>query len=417
MSIVHAVGINYRSAPLSIREKIAITANTVADHLKQLKNHFAVREAAILSTCNRTEIYCLSDCDVCRDKKDILCTEQISCNSNIPEQIASWFGTAANNQNASPYLYHYRADLAVKHLFRVTSGLDSELIGEPEITGQVKQFAELARKTGASGTVINRLMEHALKAAAEIRHTTGIGAHSLSYPGLAAKAAANIFSDLRDTAVLFVGVGDMARAGLPIFRDRHVRRLAVTSRTLVKAEALADQFDNCEAFPIVLLHDKISEFDIIITATASQVPIIGKGAVESALRQRKHKPIMFADLAIPCDLEPEIKDIPDVFVYNLNQFGDMVEKNKENRHLAVEQAQPIIDFHTENFHKWLRKHAAANDIRHFRDTADGLREHETQRALRQLARGDSPEAVVQQIAKRLTAKLIHLPTKQLSQKK
>lgn len=390
MPVVHTIGINYRTAPLSLRELLSVPSGAVGDYLQRLKTRCQLREAAILSTCNRTEVYCLSA---------------------TPEKVAGWLDAAAGG-GAADYFYCYRARPAVEHLFRVASGLDSQLIGEPEITGQVKQFAALARDSGASGVVINRLMERALAAAAEVRTSTDVGRHSLSYPALAARAAAGIFPDLRRTAVLFVGAGDMARAGLPIFASRGVRRLAVASRTEQKAEKLAAQHGG-ESFSIAAVPELLAEFDIVLSATASQVPIIGKGAVERALRRRKHKPMMFADLAVPRDLEKEIQDLPDVFVYHLDQFGKMAEDHQRRRELAAGQAQGVITRHADEFEKWQLAQATVPHVKKLRATADSIRDGEVQKALARLERGDAPPEVLRDAARRLTAKLIHLPTVEL----
>lgn len=392
MAEICTIGINQRTAPLALRELLAISSDSVADKLRHLMRRCQLPEAAILSTCNRTEVYCLSD---------------------SPAQLAecaAWLGEATHGQPLDGHIYQLRAQDAVRHLFRVASGLDSQIIGEPEITGQVKQFAQLARQSGFSGSVINRLMEHALATAKAVRTHTQIGRHSLSYPGLALRAAQGIFPDISQTAVLFVGAGDMAFAGAPIFAERRVRRLAVAGRDNAKTEHAARRL-RAEALSIARLPEVLGDFDIVISATASQVPIIGKGAVESALRARQHKPIMFADLAVPRDLEPEIQQLPDVFVYHLDQFGAMAQEGQEQRRLAALQGERIVEERAQKFLQWLGERDAAGAIRDFRADAERIREEEAQAALARLTAGADAAQVVEAMSRRLTGRLLHRPTK------
>ena len=381
------MGISYRTAPLVLRELIAVSTESVADRLQQLTRRCRLPEAAILSTCNRTEIYCLSD---------------------APQSVADWLREVGAGESAQ--IYQLQSADAVRHLLRVASGLDSQMLGEPEITGQVKQFAQLARHAGFSGTVINRLMEHALATAKVIRTRTQIGKHSLSYPALAARTAASIFPDVRALSVLFVGAGDMAFAGLPIFADTGVRRLALAGRNQKKTEKIAAKY-GAEPIAIARLADVLAEFDVVISATASQVPIIGKGAVESALRRRQHRPIMFADLALPRDLEAEIQDLPDVFVYNLDQFGALAAESNNKRLLAAAEAEIIIDDYTEQFIRWLRERGNLGRMQSFRAVAEQIRREETETALARLTGGVAAPQVVEDIARRLTGRLLHEPTR------
>ncbi|MCH9757502.1 MAG: glutamyl-tRNA reductase [Proteobacteria bacterium] len=387
MSEIYTVGVSYHNAPLALREILAVSAEGVAEKLRHLSRRCHLPEAAILSTCNRTEIYCLSD---------------------TPEEVVAWLSEATHNHTAdiSEYIYHLKAEDAVRHLFRVASGLDSQLIGEPEITGQVKQFAQLARQAGFSGTIINRLMEHALATAKAVRSQTDIGKHSLSYPALVVQAAKGIFPDVRDLAVLFVGAGDMALAGVPIFSDNGVRRVAIAGRSHEKTEKVAQRV-GAEALAISCLPEVLAEFDVVVSATASQVPIIGKGTVESALSRRHHKPMLFADLAVPRDLESEIQQLPDVFVYHLDQFGKMAEQNSEKRRTAAKRGNAIVEEHTEQFCRWLREHGNRGQVRGFRDSAMHIQAEETKAALARLTAGVAPEQVVEQFAHRLTGRLLH----------
>ena len=394
MSVVYTVGLNHRTAPLELRELLAMSADAIVGGLRHLRRQCHVREAAILSTCNRTEIYCLSD-----------------SSSVAPKKVAGWLDDVAAGR-AGKHLYCYQSREAATHLFRVASGLDSQLLGETEIAAQVKQYGRLARDSGAAGVVINRLMERALAAAKEVRSSTDISRHSLSYPVLAARAAGSIFPDLRDAAVLFVGGGDMTRAGAPVFAARGAGRLAITARTLAPLEKTAEKC-GAELFPISRLTEILALFDIVITATGSQVPIIGKGAVESALTRRRDKPMMFADLAVPRDLEEEIKALPNVFVYHLDQFGEMAEIGMEERRTAAVMAEKIIERHVDDFQGWLRARANVEDVRRLRADAADICERETAAAVARLNAGAAAEEVVRDVTRRLTGKLMHQPTVRL----
>ena len=324
-----SIGSDYRTAPLALRESISISAQSLAPRLRQLKSEGYAREAAIVSTCNRTEIYCLTD---------------------RPQDVALWL--AGDKSDA---LFHLRARDAVRRAFCVASGIESQIIGEPEITGQVKYAAQIARNSGASGVFINRLLEKSLAAAKAVRHQTNIGQHSVSYCGLIARAAAGIFDNISDLAVLFVGAGEMTRCGIHLFSGRGVRRIVIANRTLEKSEELARHY-NIEAAPFARLPNILSEFDIVITSTASPVPIIGKGAVEQAVIKRRHRPILFADLGMPRDLESEIARIPDAFVYTLEQLGEQADRSQSARMAAAQMADGIITRHVDSFCKWWDKH-------------------------------------------------------------
>ena len=387
---VHTVGLSYRQTPLVLRELVAMSADAVREGFRQLKQACQVREVVILSTCNRTEVYFLSD---------------------APEKVSGWLGGLAQGR-VEGQVYRLQSADAVRHLFRVASGLDSQLVGEPEITGQVKRFAELARDAQASGLVINRLMESALTVAKEVRTHTEVGRHSLSYPGLAMRAAAGIFHDLRETSVLFVGGGDMALSGGAIFADAGVRRLVVAGRSAEKTSEVARRI-GAEPMPIAGVPEALAEFDVVVSATASSVPIIGKGAVERALRKRRHRPMLFADLAVPCDLEPEIRELSDVFVYDLDQFAETAKAGLDYRQRAAVQAEPIIRHHTEEFLRWLRGRRAVPRIRTYRESVGVMRVEETEAGLARLARGEAPETVLQDAMRRFSGRVMHEPTRWL----
>ncbi len=331
MSQLFSIGADYRMASATVRDMISVSADSVSAKLRQLTANGIASEAALVSTCNRTEVYCLTQ---------------------RPEEVAQWLGGNANDS-----LFRLCAEDAVRRAFCVASGLESQILGENEITGQIKRAAQIARDSGTSGVLVNRLMEKSLAAAKAVRTQTNIGGHSMSYCGLAARAAAGIFADFNQLAVLFVGTGEMTHAGIPIFAGRGAKRIAVTSRTLAHAEQLAATADG-DAFPLSQLPDIIGEFDVVISATASPIPIIGKGAVERALAYRRRRPMVFADLGVPHDLEHEIATLPDVFVYTLAQLGAQAEQSQRARQQAAHLSKDIINQHVEDFCLWWQKRTA-----------------------------------------------------------
>ena len=381
ISHLFSIGADYQITPAAVRETLSMSAATVAARLRQLADGRVAQEAAIVSTCNRTEIYCLTE---------------------RPEAVTRWL---AGDTTAT--LFRLRAEDAVRRAFCVASGLESQIIGEPEITGQIKRAAQIARDSGTSGVFINRLLEKSLAAAKDVRHQTDICRHSLSYCGLIARAAAGIFPDFANTAVLFVGAGDITRAGVSLFAGRGAGRIAVVNRSVEKAQAAAG---TGESFTLSRLSDILGEFDIVISATASPLPVIGKGAVERALLRRHHRPMVFADLGVPHDLEPEISALPDVFVYTLSQLGEQAERSQIARSEAAAQAGGIIDAHVKNFCRWWEQRAEVPAVRALHQQTEDTRRQETAAAAARLQRGDNPQAVLEEFSRRLTGKLLHQQT-------
>ena len=381
ISHLFSIGADFRMAPVALREMISVPAEAAAARLRQLTSGCA-REAAIVSTCNRTEVYCLTD---------------------QPDEVARFL--AGERESA---LFRLRAENAVRRAFCVASGIESQIIGETEITGQVKQAAQIAKEAGASGVLVGRLLEKSLAAAKEVRTKTGVGEHSVSYCGLVARAAAGIFPDFSEIAVLFVGTGDMTRAGLPIFSSRGVRRIAVASRDPARAEHIVSPVGG-EAVSLSRVPSMLGEFDIVVSATASPLPVIGKGAVEHALSTRR-RPMMFADLGVPRDLEVEISLLPDAFVYTLDQLGAQAEQSQTARQQAAKAAKDIIDRHVTDFCLWWQKRSAPEIA--LRQNAEAVRVKESEHALARLQQGEDAKEVLEDLSRRLTAKILHHKTKE-----
>jgi glutamyl-tRNA reductase len=393
------LGLNHTTAPLAVRERVAFVPEEVGGTIAQLRERLsgadggALSEAAIVSTCNRTEFYCAVQ---------------------EPERAREALQTflAREKQVDLSELQHHSYVLphasAVRHAFRVASGLDSMVLGEPQILGQMKQAERLARGAGGLGLLLNHLFQRTFAVAKEVRSTTEIGAHSVSMAAAAVRMAQRIFGDLGGESVLFVGAGEMIELCATHFAAQRPRSLTVANRTVERAEALAHRF-HAHAMRLGELPEALHRFDIIVSCTASSLPIIGLGMVERAIRSRRHKPIFIVDLAVPRDVEPEVARLDDVYVYTVDDLGRVVQSGVEGRQAAVSQAEAIIESRVRDFESWLNARAAVPLIQGLRERADQLRGVELERARRQLARGESPEAVLEALAHALTAKFLHDP--------
>jgi glutamyl-tRNA reductase len=396
------LGLNHTTAPLSLREKVAFPGDVLRDALADLRGHLRAMlpEAAILSTCNRTEIYCATP-----DPQD------------ARDAIARWM--AERNRIGAPsqlleHLYVRPDDQAVRHAFRVASGLDSMVLGEPQILGQMKDAARVAQEADALGTHLHQLFQRTFAVAKEVRSQTEIGAHSVSMAAAGVRLAQRLFEDLRDTSVLFVGAGEMIELAATHFAAQHPRRITVANRTAERAQRLAQRF-GATALRLSDLPETLAEHDIVVSCTASSLPIIGLGLVERALRARRHRPMFMIDLAVPRDIEPEVARLDDVFLYTVDDLGKLVQAGVENRQAAVAQAEAIIENRVDAFMHWLSARRAVPAIRALHARAESVKRAELERARRLLARGDDPGAVLEALANGLSAKFLHAPTQLLQQ--
>lgn len=386
MAQVFSIGADFRTAPRALLDSIGVPAANVIGKLRQLLATRAVREAAIVSTCIRTEVYCVADQS--RDAR---------------AEVARWLAGGGLTSG----LFQLEDRAAVSRLFRIAGGLESQIIGEPEITGQIKKAAESARAAGSAGAVMSRLLDCSLSAAKAVRTATAIGRHSLSYPALAAQAATGIFGGFDTMSVLFVGSGEMTLSGVPLFAGRGVRKIAVAGRDIAKAKKVVAGYENGEAFVIGDVPKRLAGFDVVISSTASSVPVIGKGAVESAVKTRRKKPMMFADLASPRDLESEIDAMDDVYVYDLAHFGRRAEASQQLRALELPAAAALVEEHVDDFYRWLRARQNAPQTGELRRRAEQTRIAETNAALGKLAAGEDAAKVIGALSRRLTGKLLH----------
>ncbi len=386
-----AFGINHRTAPVDVREKAAFAPERLAEALREVTARGAA-EATILSTCNRTEVYC--GLDAVRE-----------------EPLIEWFCRyhRLSPEALGPYLYRHHDQAAVRHAFRVAAGLDSMVLGEPQILGQMKDAFTAAHKTGTTGKILNRLFQQTFSVAKQIRTDTAIGASAVSVASAAVQSARQIFTTLEEQTVLLIGAGDTIELCARHLHNQDVKHMIVANRTVERAQLLAAEF-GAEAISLAEMPARLPEADIVVSSTASQLPILGKGAVERALKARKHRPMFMLDIAVPRDIEAEVGDLDDVYLYTVDDLKDVVQVNLQSREAAAREAEQIIDVKVVDFMHWVRSLNAEPTIRALRETAAAVREAELARARQRLARGEDPQKVLEHLARALTNKFTHAPS-------
>ena len=388
------LGINHHTAPLSVREQVAFNADKLQHALTDLTRANVVREAAILSTCNRTEIYCAAD---------------------NPETAVQWLAQyhAIDHGVIQPYLYTLPQREAIRHAFRVASGLDSMVIGEPQILGQMKEAVRTAEAAGTLGVHLHKMFQRAFAVAKEVRSTTAIGANIVSMAAAGVHLAERIFERISDQRILFVGAGEMIELCATYFAAKEPKELVIANRTIERGRALAERFGG-SVMRLEEIGDRLGHFDIVVSCTASTLPVIGLGMVERAVKMRRHRPMFMVDLAVPRDIESEVGELDDVFLYTVDDLAQVVESGLESRQAAVVEAEAIITTQVDTFIGWLETRDAVPLIRSLRDTAERVRRHEMEHALKLLAKGENPEKVLDQLSHRLTNKFLHAPTQALN---
>jgi glutamyl-tRNA reductase len=391
---LYVLGINHHSSPLEIREKLAFPAERQADALSDLARQPGIAEAVLVSTCNRTEVYLRSD-------------DASSAGSWLEAEAARTGITLAG------HLYVHAGEAAVRHAFRVAAGLDSMVLGEPQILGQVKQSVRNAENVGALGPLLGRLFQRTFSVAKEVRSRTALGAQSISMAATACRLAQNVFGDLSRTRVCLVGVGEMVELAATYFAAQRPAALVVANRTLARGEEFASRF-SAEAIGLGELPARLAEFDVIVTGTASTLPIIGKGLIETALKARRRKPMFIVDFAVPRDVEAEVATLEDVFLYTIDDLGAIVQEGAESRRGAAAEAEAIVERHVGAFREWQEARAAVPAIVELRRRADQYREMELAKAKSRLARGEDPGAVLEALAMGLANKFVHHPSQALS---
>ena len=393
---VWTLGLNHRTAPIDLRERFAFASEKLEQSLKGLRQSFAThKEVAILSTCNRTEIYCAGDAVHWRE-------------------TLAWLAQTGQTQVdvLQSHTYRMEGDASARHAFRVASGLDSMVLGESQILGQLKDAVRLAANTGALGTTLNQLFQRSFAVAKEVRSSTDIGAHSISMAAASVRLASRIFEKIQDTHVLFVGAGDMIELCVAHFAAKSPRSITIANRSAERAEALA-ALHGGRCMALADLPTRLHEFDVVISCTASTLPLIGLGAVNRALRARKNRPIFMVDLAVPRDIEPEVKGLSDVYLYTVDDLTEVINSGQSHRKEAVVDAEAIIDDGVQKFMSWLDHRTHVPVIQELRVQADAWRQTELARARKQIEKGQDIESVLESLSVGVMKKILNGPLREL----
>lgn len=395
MSNLLALGINHRSAAVSMREKVAFSPELIVSALRQSLDGAHLNEAVILSTCNRTEIY------GCLDRDDA-------------NELIGWMAQYHDIDVAELQrcVYQHWGQAAINHLMRVAVGLDSMVLGEPQILGQLKDAFSAAEQANTVGPLLGRGFRQAFSAAKKVRHETRIGENPVSVAFAAVSLTRHIFADLQKTSALLIGAGETIELVARHLKEQGVQQIWVANRTVERAAGLAEQFDGV---PIGLrqISDVLHFADIVISSTASPLPVLGKGAVEQALKLRRHQPVFMMDIAVPRDIEPEVGELADIYLYTVDDLQEVVQDNQKQREIAAEAATTMIEQEARQFMDGLQGLQAVDSIRAFRAQTEALREQEFAKAVTALGKGENPEAVLQRMSRNLTQKMLHTPTVQM----
>lgn len=387
---VWTLGINHTTAPLDLRGRFAFAIDQVGPTLTALRSALALQpETTLISTCNRTEIYCAGE----------------------QSQLQNTLVWMAQSGGVSPdvlrnHAYVLEDGMAARHAFRVASGLDSMVLGESQILGQIKDAVRAAEAAGTMGTTLSQLFQRSFAVAKQVRSSTEIGAHSISMAAAAVRLAGQLFENLNDIKVLFIGAGEMIELSATHFAAKKPKHIAIANRTLARGEELALKF-GAEAMRLAELPDRLHEFDVVISCTASTLPLIGLGSVERALKKRKHRPMFMVDLAVPRDIEVEVKDLDDVYLYTVDDLASVVQTAHANRQAAVAQAEAIVDVGVQSFLHWIEQRSAVPLIQQLNAQAEDWRHAELNRARKLLAKGQDIDTVLEALSKGLSQKMLH----------
>ena len=395
-----AYGLNYRTAPIDLRERIAFPEEGLDHAVRDLHNSLKnVKEVAILSTCNRTELYCALEPDA-------------KISQPHPADLKQWLaGTraiAANELEA--VTYHYWDQEAAKHQMRVAAGLDSQVLGEPQILGQIKTAYEIARQAGTLGPELNLLSQHIFRTAKEVRTQTEIGRNPVSVAYAAVSLAQQIFAEFKNKRALLLGAGETIDLVAEHLVAQGIEQIGIANRTLANAELLAAKY-GAEAMQLSDIATVLDQYDIVIASTGSTLPVLGKGAAEVAIRKRRHRPIFMVDIAVPRDIEPEVGELPDVYLYSIDDLTQIIESNLQQRRQAAQSAETFIVSGAQHYQRERRVRQGQVVLSAFRNSATAVHDEELAKALKALAKGEAAEDVIAKLGKSLTNKLIHAPTK------
>lgn len=387
-----ALGINHRTASVDVRERVAFAPERLQEALREACEQARLQEVAILSTCNRMELYCVAD-------------------EGASADLFSWLGRyhRLSVEQLAGAAYEFWDDQAVRHMMRVASGLDSMVLGEPQVLGQLKDAFSHARDAQTLGPYLGRLFQHAFSVAKQVRTDTEIGTNPVSVAYAAVSLAKHIFSDLAKSSALLIGAGETIELVARHLQEQGVRKIVVANRTAERANALAETF-NGTAIPLESIPDALIESDIVIASTASPLPIIGKGMVERAMRKRRHQPVFMMDIAVPRDIEEAVSELPDVYLYTVDDLQQVVEENRKQRQAAATEAEHIVLQRTASFMETLRGLDASATIREYRSHVEFLRTSELEKAVAQINQGADPAEVMQRLSHTLINKIMHHPS-------
>ena len=387
-----ALGINHRTASVAVREQVAFSPAQLDTALAELRNLPQISEAAVLSTCNRTELYCVTD-------------------AAGEQAVLNWLGRFHNLRvdELTRCAYHYLDNDAARHLMRVAVGLDSMVLGEPQILGQLKDAYQQARESKGLGGELERLFQHTFAVAKQVRTETGIGKNPVSVAYAAVSMASRIFDDFSRSRALLIGAGETIELVARHLHEAGVRQLTVANRTRERAELVAGPLGGT-AITLQEIPDALEHADIVISSTAAPLPILGKGMVERALKKRRHRPVFMVDIAVPRDIEPEVGELADVFLYTVDDLEEVIQENRRHRQVAADQAESLIEHGVGSWQHARRIRNGGELIRDYRQHGEALRDLSRDQALERLARGEDPAKVIERLAHQLTNRLLHQPT-------
>ena len=390
------VGVNHKTAPVSIRERVAFAPEKMIDALSSLISEKKANEAVIVSTCNRTELYCSVE------------------DFNKVDEVIAWLGEyhGIALPELQQYCYTHANDDSVRHVMRVASGLDSLILGEPQILGQVKSAYAVSQEGACIGPELESLFQRTFSVAKRVRTDTAIGENPVSIAFAAVSLAQRIFADIRNSTALLIGAGQTIELVARHLKENGIKRIIVANRTLARAQVLADEL-NAEAIMLGEIGDYLSQADIVISSTASQLPIIGKGMVERATSQRRHSPMLLIDIAVPRDIEPEVEEVKDAYLYTVDDLHSVIEENVRARQDAAKAAEQMIEEGVDSYRRVVESRKVSDLIVTFRQSAEAIKSTELEKALKGLEMGQSPEQVINKLAHGLMNKLIHAPTRYL----
>ncbi|MBF0264097.1 MAG: glutamyl-tRNA reductase [Gammaproteobacteria bacterium] len=405
-----AIGLNHKTAPVEIREKLSFPAETIQDALHHFISNTLVSEASILSTCNRTEIYC----NINIDDNDDDSTHSIE--KNVNSIVIDWIKNYLNlaDDNIEQYLYIHQDKLAIVHMLRVASGLDSMVLGEPQILGQMKTAFHTAKDTGTIGQLLHKLFQHTFNCAKQVRTDTAIGESAVSVAFASVSLAKQVFSDFNRHTALLIGAGETIELVALHLKEVGIKQIIIANRTIEKAHTIASDV-NGYAIGLDEIPDHLAEADIVISSTASPVTLVDKSIVEQAIAKRKQRPMLMVDIAVPRDIDERINEIDDVFLYTVDDLTDIINEGLKSRQEAAVKAEDIIETQAVHFMSWIKSLKSINTLCRFREQAEHIRDVAIEEAIKDLNNHQPAEEVIKKLATQLTNKIIHTPSIQIKQ--